>query len=141
MSSYHNYSVCNQSVSLFMRISSLTFGGVFLPCLMLTTSIGVICNAICIYIFTFSNNMNTKFLQLLNFYSFNSFLYNLNDLFLIIISIRNFDSIYQTTDAIKIYSTRYKFLFYVGHIYFTIRSVVFTFGGINFSFYFLNFCF
>ena len=88
---------------------------------------GVVLNSIANFIFLFSKNMNTKFLNLLKYYSLNCLLFNLNSLICEILYFTQ-RNIYTTNDG-KFFQS-YHWIFYITHPYLLISTVLYTFDGV-----------
>ena len=98
----------------------------FLP-IVCVSFVGVILNSLCVFIFKFSKNMEATFLILLRHYSFNSLLFNLNDIMGL------FLDLWFTSYSNKywIYFTEnYSFALYFTHIYQNIWAILYTYAGI-----------
>ena len=94
---------------------------------MIISIIGIVLNSIASFIFIFSKNMNTKFLNLLKHYTINSLMINLNSLILSILFFTQ-QNIYISNNG-RFYQS-YHWVFYFTYFYTSIFIVLYTFDGI-----------
>lgn len=98
----------------------------FFPSLTLS---GILLNLLSLFIFTFSNNMNTKFLRYLKWYLVNSVTVGLNTfIFTLLVSIT--DGRGKVTDKhVQFFVSNYDVLFYILYIFTPIWTISYTYGN------------
>ena len=101
----------------------------FIP-IVCVSVVGVFLNSLCVFIFKFSKNMEAKFLILLRHYSFNSLLFNLNDIMVQFLSFRLPGSTYFWSKKVNYFATNYSSVFFVTYIYQNIWAILYTYAGI-----------
>ena len=95
--------------------------------------IGSLLNLLSLFIFIFSNNMNTKFLRYLKYYLINSLCITVNYLLVILAAIIVLGS--QTKNGHKLdldhhLISNYNFVFYSRYIFLPVWTISYTFGSL-----------